>query len=62
MVLSWPIFSNFGGKNFSLNILALPRTTSYEYLALRQNLAKTNDPIPRKHPDRRKVRWTDTVL
>ena len=31
---------------------------SFGFLASRQNLEKTNDPIPRKHPDRGKDRQT----
>ena len=44
----------FGQKFFSLENPALSRTTSYGFLALRQNLEKTNDTIPRKGPERQK--------
>ena len=36
----------------------MSRTTSFGFLASRQNLEKTNDPIPRKHPDRGNDRQT----
>ena len=50
----WSIFPIFGAKKNFLENLALPHTTSYGFLAPCQNLEKTNDAIPRKHPDRRK--------
>ena len=43
----------FLGQFFFLQFLALSRTTSYVLLAPCENLEKTNDPIPRKHLDRR---------
>ena len=57
----WPImvhFPKFWGKKNK------PRksgsnTTSYGFLAPSQNLEKTNDTIPRKHPNRRKNGRTD---
>ena len=62
----WPIFPIFGAKNFFLENPALSRTTSYGFLASCQNLEKTNDKIPRKHPDRRKDKGmqgqTDPIL
>ena len=47
-----------GQKNFLKNP-ALSRTTSYWFQTPCQNLEKTNNAIPRKRPDRRKVRRTD---
>ena len=51
-----PIFSPFSQfwrqKKFSDNP-ALSSTTSYGFLAPCQNLEKTDDAIPRKHPDGR---------
>ena len=52
----WPIF---GAKKFFLENPALSHTTSYGFLASYQNLAKTNDVIPRKHSDRLKERRKD---
>ena len=49
----WPIFSIFGRKRFCLENLALSHTTSYGFLASRQNLEKTTDKTPRKCLDRR---------
>ena len=54
-------FPNFGGKKqIFWNIWLC--TTSYGFLAPCQNLEKTDDTIPRKHPERRtdgrKVRQT----
>ena len=53
----WPFLGPFshllGQKIFPENPI-LPRTTSYGFLAPRQNLEKINDTIPRKCPDRRK--------
>ena len=46
-------FPNFGGKKiFFLENPALSHTTTYGFLAPCQNLEKTDDTIPRKHPDR----------
>ena len=56
----WPIFPIFGAKKNFLKNLALSRTTSYGFLASCQNLEKTNDTIPRKHPDRRNDGRTDS--
>ena len=39
---------------WSIFPIFLSRTTSYGFLASCQNLEKTNETIPRKHPDRRK--------
>ena len=50
----WPIFPILGAKDFFLENPALSHTTSYGFLASRQNLEKTNDTIPRKRPDRQK--------
>ena len=62
----WPTFPVLGAKNFFLGNPALSRTTSYGFLASCQNLEKTNDKIPRKHPDRRKDKGmqgqTDPIL
>ena len=48
-------FPIFGAKTKFLENPVLSRTTSYWFLAPCQNLEKTNDAIPRKHPDR----WKD---
>ena len=50
----WLIFPILGAKIFFLENQALSRTTSNGFLALCQNLEKTNDIIPRKCRDRRK--------
>ena len=55
----WPIFPIFGAKKFFLENPALSHTTSYRFLAQRQNLEKVNDTIQRKRPDRRTVGWKD---
>ena len=62
-------FPKFLGKIFFPENPALSRTTSYGFLASCQNLEKTNDTIPRKHPDRqdgktdgRTEGWTDPIL
>ena len=47
-------FSQFSGKNVFPENPDLSRLTSYRFLALHQNLEKTNDTILRKRPDRRK--------
>ena len=52
-------FHNFWGKKIFLGNPALSRTTSYGFLASCQNLEKTNDKIPRKHPDGQKDRRKD---
>ena len=52
-------FPKFLGKIFFPENPALSRTTSYGFLASCQNLEKTNDTIPRKHPDRWKDGWKD---
>ena len=61
----WPIFPIFWAKCFFWKIW-LSHTTSYGFLASCQNLEKTNDKIPRKHPDRRKDKGmqgqTDPIL
>ena len=44
---------------WSIFPIFLSRTTSYGFLASCQNLEKTNETIPRKHPDRRKDGRTD---
>ena len=51
----WSIFPILVAKIFFLENLALPHTTSHQFLAPYQNLEKTNDAIPRKCPDR----WKD---
>ena len=55
----WPIvgpfFQFWGQKQIFQENLARSRTTSHGFLALHQNLGKTNDTIPRKRPDR----WTE---
>ena len=51
----WSIFPILVAKIFFLKNLALPHTTSHQFLAPYQNLEKTNDAIPRKRPDR----WKD---
>ena len=43
-------FPNFGGKNFFLENPALSHTTSYGFLALYQNLEKTNDTNSKQTP------------
>ena len=48
-------FCNFWGKKFFPENLALSCTDSYGFLALCQNLEKTNATIPRKQTDR----WKD---
>ena len=49
-------FSNFwGGKQF----FPENHTTSYEFLAPCQNLEKSGNIIPRKHPDTQKAGWKD---
>ena len=51
----WSIFGpfpKFGDKNFFLENLALPCTTSYGFLTPCQNLGKINDIVQRKHPGR----------
>ena len=58
----WPIsvyFNNFWGQKFFFQKTHLSLTTSYRFLASCQNLEKTNDTIPRKHPDRWKDGWKD---
>ena len=62
-------FPKFLGKIFFPENPALSRTTSYGFLASCQNLEKTNDTIPRKHPDRQNGKtdgrtegWTDPIL
>ena len=45
---------NFWSKKHFLENSALPRTTSYRFLAPCQNLEETNHTIPRKRPERRK--------
>ena len=51
----WSIFPILVAKKFFLESLALPHTTSHQFLAPYQNLEKTNDGIPRK----RLGRWKD---
>ena len=46
-------FPNFGDKKKLSENPALSSTTSYGFLAPCQNLEKTDDAIPRKHPDGR---------
>ena len=48
------IFPIFGAKKCCLKNPALSSTNSSEFLASCQNLEKTNNTVPRKHPDRRK--------
>ena len=48
-------------KNFFQKNPALFRTTSHRSLILSQNLEKTKDPIPRKHPDRWMDGWADPI-
>ena len=50
----WASFQIFGHQIFFQKNPALSRTISYVFLAPCHNLEKTNDPIPRKCPDRRK--------
>ena len=60
----------FGAERVFLKNLALPCTTPQGFLAPCQNSGKTNNPIPRKYPDRQKEGrmsgktegWTDTIL
>ena len=54
----WSIFPIFWAKKIFWKT-RLSRTTSYGFLALRRNLEKTYDAIPRKSPDRWKDRKTD---
>ena len=56
---SWAHFLNFGGKKTFLENPALPRTTSYRFLAPCQILENVNDTIQRKRPHRWKDRRTD---
>ena len=58
----WSIFPIFGAKHFFLKNPALSRTTSYGFLVPCQNLEKTNNPIPRKRPDRWKDGRTKTLF
>ena len=51
----WSIFQILGAKTIFQENLARSRTTSHGFLALHQNLGKTNNTIPRKRPDR----WTE---
>ena len=47
-----PHFFNFWSKNVFLKTPTMSGTTSKEFLAPCKNSEKSNDPIPRKHPDR----------
>ena len=49
-------FPDFWGKKI---FSGKSGSTSYGFLASCQNLEKTNDTIPRKHPDRWKDGWKD---
>ena len=54
------LFPRFLGQKFFQKNLALSNTTLSRLLAPCQNSEKSNDPIPRKHPDSRKTEgWTD---
>ena len=57
-----PIFGPFpqflGQKKF-IKKIGLSGTTSKQLLAFWQNPEKSNDPIPRKHPDRCQEAWMD---
>ena len=59
----WPIFVPFspfwGAKKIFLENQVLSCTTSYGFLASRQNSEKVNDTIQRKCPDRRTDGWKD---
>ena len=55
----WSIFPNFWAKNFFPENPFLSRTTSYGFLAKRQNSEKNNDTIRRKRLDRRTDERTD---
>ena len=50
----WYTFLIFGAKTIFLENPAPSLTVSNKFLAPCQNSEKTNDTIPRKHPDRRK--------
>ena len=52
----WTIFPVFEAKKAFTKNLALSHTTSYEFPATCENFEKTNDLIPRKHPDGQKDR------
>ena len=54
-----PLSQFYGLKFFSPKNLALSQGTSSGSLALCQILGKTNDAIPRKHPDRQKDKWKE---
>ena len=45
------IFPQFWEQKKFYQKIGLPCTASYGFLALRQNSEKSNDLIPRKHPD-----------
>ena len=48
-----PISSFFGEKTFPPKYLTVSFTTSYRFVTPCQNLEEMNNPIPRKHKDRR---------
>ena len=52
-------FSQFWGEKSFLENLALSNTTSYGFLAICQNLEKTNDTIPRKLQTRKDGRMIE---
>ena len=49
----WSLFPTSGAKNFFLENLTVTHNF-IGFLAPCQNLERTNDAIPQKHPDRRK--------
>ena len=54
-------FPQFWEQNKIFKKIGLSCTTSQWLLAPWQNPEKSNDPIPRKHPDVRKQGWTDPI-
>ena len=52
-------FSNFWGANNFFQKIQLCHTTSYEFQAPCQNVEKSSNIIPRKHPDTQKAGWKD---
>ena len=55
----WPICPILEQKKFFLKILAFSHITSLGFLGLYQNSSKSNDPIPKIHPDIQQDRRID---
>ena len=55
----WPVFPIFGEKHFFSKNQALSHTTPHGPLTPCRVSEKTNEPIPRKLPDRRTEGQTD---